>query len=24
LEDIEKDVAELNYRFKVLNNGQTR
>lgn len=24
LEDVEKDVAELNHRFKVLNNEQTR
>ena len=24
LEDVEKDVAELNYRFKMMNNGQTR
>lgn len=24
LEDVEKDVAELNYRFKVYNNEQTR
>ena len=24
LEDVEKDVAELNYRFKMMNNGQSR
>ena len=24
LEDVEKDVAELNYRFKMMNNGQAR
>ena len=24
LEDVEKDVAELNYRFKMMNNGQVR
>ena len=24
LEDVEKDVAELAYRFKMMNNGQTR
>ena len=24
LEDVEKDVAELNYRFKMMNNEQTR
>lgn len=24
LEDVEKDVAELNYRFKMMNNGETR
>lgn len=24
LEDVEKDIDELNYRFKMMNNGQTR